>query len=196
MAFLDALSGQTRLGESDFNYDPEGLARKQFEKTSDPRFTLPYFQKLLANSAPTRAALLQTAKATGGSQAIANAVAESMANRSNEQAVSGYEKSLIDMQGIAQGYLGQDLERQQFIKSGLAQQEYANAANASGFVNNLIGAGATGLTNYLMGSFNQQPQQQQPQIDYNAVLNYQNPYYGKINGYQGSYNGNPNYRQG
>lgn len=147
----DALTGQTHLGANDFNYDPSNKSLSEFERLKDPRFALPFFQKLAANAQPSRNTLLQTQKAMGGSAGTANAVANAQGAQAGEQALNQYEKATVDLQGVAQGYLGQHLDKEAFIKSGMAQQEYANAANTSGFLDSLIGGGVSAGLNYFTG---------------------------------------------
>jgi len=158
---LDTILGRTNLGASDFNYDPTGKASSRYKQLSDPRFLLNTNLKIASNAAPSRANLLQIAAATGGSQGIANAQANAQGGKAQEQALNSYERSQQNFQGLANDALNMDLMNQKYIQDSLAQQEYTNAANTSGFISSgltglagLAGGGAfNGATNWLSSMF-------------------------------------------
>lgn len=159
--FLDTILGRTNLGSSDFNYDPSGRANKRYEQLSDPRFLLQNNLKIASNAAPSKATLLQLAQAGGGSQGAANAQAQALANQAQEQALNSYEQSQQNFQGLANQALNMDLEKEKYIKENLAQQEYANAANTSSFINSaftggigLLTGGSTSWLDFLNGGQN------------------------------------------
>ncbi len=141
--------GQTRMKEADFDYDPERRAAGAYDRLSSPGYGAAQFDRMAGQASIGAAALQRLALSRGGSVAQGTALAEASRARAADQAFGGYSQFRTEADRTAQGYLGMDLDRQRFVREGMAQQRFQNAQTSASFDNQILG----GLS-YLYGSHN------------------------------------------
>lgn len=113
------LAGLVGGWKSTNEYDPESRALKRFYELTDPssghfRTLRAMYGRALADSAPTTDTFLSLARSGGlsstSSAVIAREQSEAVSSRNREQLLNQMNRSFIDAEQMAQGYLGMDYQ--------------------------------------------------------------------------------------
>lgn len=147
-ALFNALArpGQTELRERDFDYDATGQAQARYNELRDPSYGAAQFERMAGRASQGAASLMRLTASQGGSMGAARAQAEAQEQRARAEAFDAFGQFRLQTEGLANQALEMDLQRQRFVREGMAQQRFQNANASSGFWNQVMGLAGTYAT--------------------------------------------------
>lgn len=144
-ALGNLLSGPKEYSAAELNPDQGGLLQEAYQQYRTPTSSLPFYQRLLSDrSGFQKNAMLATAAATGGSQAVATKRAEAQGRTTRDRALQAAQGTYLQSQGLAMDALRQQMQNKRFAIQGATQSKQAKRAHRAQFFDQIAGMG-TGL---------------------------------------------------